>query len=95
MHPNKIMYPFSYPNPFNPFTNITFSINEKSPVQIHIHNISGEKIKEFDLGIIDQGKHTKTWHSKNKNGTQVPSGVYFFVVKTKNKKESGKMILLK
>ncbi len=95
MHPNKIMHPFSYPNPFNPSTNITFSINEKSSVQIHIHNISGEKIKEFDLGIMGQGEHTKTWHSKNKNGTQVPSGVYFFIVKTKNKKESGKMILLR
>ena len=94
-HPNDFLYPFSYPNPFNPSTNIVFSINEKSPVQIHIYSISGEKINEYNLGILDQGKHTKSWHSKNKNGAPVPSGVYIFFVETKNKKESGKMILLR
>ena len=92
---NNFLYPFSYPNPFNPSANIVFSTNERSPVQISIFNISGEKITEFDLGIKNQGEHTHAWHSRNKDGAQVPTGVYFFIIKTNSKKESGKMILLR
>ena len=32
-----------YPNPFNPTTTISFSIKEKTPVELIIYNILGQK----------------------------------------------------
>jgi len=93
--PDKITLFQNYPNPFNPETSIGFSIANSNKVQIAIYNILGEKIKTLVNRTFTQGIHSAKWDGANAQGHQVPSGVYFYRMKTGNNIEVKKMMLVR
>ncbi len=84
-----IIYP-AYPNPFNNSTIISFKLPEKSQVKINVFNIVGEEVKILVNSEMQPGLHKIRW-----NADEVPSGVYFYAIETKNFVETRKLILLK
>jgi len=87
----------NYPNPFNPTTTIGFGIPEKGNVKLSIFNILGEEIK-----ILLYEEKEAGYNSIDFNGSDLPSGVYFYQLKAGPSTSSGqvfidtkKMILLK
>jgi hypothetical protein len=70
-----VLYP-NYPNPFNPSTNIKFSIMKAANTQLTIYNLLGEKIKELINGYFLQGTYSVEWNGTNDDLQTVPSGVY-------------------
>ncbi|MBI9032630.1 T9SS type A sorting domain-containing protein [bacterium] len=84
-----------YPNPFNPTTTIRYSLEVNSPVTIDIYNIKGQLVKTFDLGIQAQGFHQVVWQGDNNTGNDLPSGIYFSKMKTQDKVDIKKVMLLK
>lgn len=85
----------NYPNPFNPTTNISFSISNDSPVRLDIYNVKGQLINTLVNQELRKGNHTIQWDGKDKNNKPVSSGVYFSRIKTNDFTESKKMLLLK
>ncbi len=85
----------NYPNPFNPTTQITYSLAKAGNVNLTIFNAMGQKV----VTLIDQsmpaGQHNVTWDGKNYNGQSVAGGVYFCQIKSKNFIQNRKMLLLK
>jgi hypothetical protein len=67
----------SYPNPFNPSTNISFALPEESKVSLKIYNITGQLLKSFE-NFYPAGTHTITWDGTNEKDETVASGVYFY-----------------
>ena len=61
-----------YPNPFNPITNITYDIPEKSFISIVVYDLAGRKVDELVSGLAQSGRYNITW-----NAEQFSSGVYF------------------
>ena len=95
--PNKIELHGNYPNPFNPGTNIKYSIPFTGEVQISIYNILGQEIENFNLGKKSAGLHTYEF-----KGNLLSSGIYFYRFELKNSNKSdiltsstAKMILIK
>jgi photosystem II stability/assembly factor-like uncharacterized protein len=80
----------NYPNPFNPTTTIGFGIIEKGNVRLSILNILGEEIR-----ILLNEEKEAGYHLINFNGSDLPSGVYFYQLKASNFSETKKMILLR
>ena len=86
----------NYPNPFNPNTNISFSIPEDSKVIISIYNIKGQKVKTLTDSKFERGIHKLIWDSKDSNGKSVSSGIYFYKLDVNGKSKAvRKMLLLK
>jgi len=86
----------NYPNPFNPSTNISFSVPKTDEVDIAIYNIKGQKVKTVLRDRILAGTHTIAWDGNDSNGKNVASGVYFCKLKIGNLKSiTNKMLLLK
>ncbi|MCD4651373.1 MAG: T9SS type A sorting domain-containing protein, partial [Candidatus Cloacimonetes bacterium] len=83
----------NYPNPFNPVTQIEYSIKSAENAVIDIYNIAGQKVRSFDN--LEAGIHSITWNGISDTGTEVTSGVYFYRLKTSEKTETRKMLLLK
>ena len=85
----------NFPNPFNPETNISFSIGETSRVTLQIYNSLGEKI----LTIVDKnllpGKYNYSWYGSDQNGKMVSSGVYYYRIIAGNFIETKKMLFIK
>lgn len=85
----------NYPNPFNPVTNISFSIPEDSKVELSIYNVKGQKVRTLVNNKIDKGIYQITWNSKDDSGKTAASGIYFYKLKTSKKEIMKKMLLLK
>ena len=85
----------NYPNPFNPETEISFSLLERTQVSLVIYNILGEKVKTLVSGEMDAGTHTIHWNGRNEAGNSVASGIYFYRLKAEDFDQTMKMVLMK
>ncbi len=85
----------NYPNPFNPTTNITYSIKDAGNVTLGIYNLKGQLVKTLVNEVIETGKHTATWNGTDNTNKPVSSGVYFYKLKSGSYTSTRKMILLK
>ena len=85
----------NFPNPFNPTTNIEFSIPEKSFVSLKIYDMNGKLVRRLSNGTKNQGRYLATWDAKNEFGFKVASGVYFYKLQTSNNVVTKKMLLMK
>lgn len=92
---NKVtLYP-NYPNPFNPFTIISFSIPEDTKVNLKVYNIKGQVVKTLLKEQIESGEHRITWNGKDDNKKPVASGIYFYKISAGKETKVKKMLLLK
>ena len=85
----------NYPNPFNPQTNINFTLNTDSYVDLIIYNLKGQKVKYLADSNLEAGSHTYIWDGTNSQNKKVASGVYFYRLKTDKYSSTHKMLLLK
>lgn len=86
----------NYPNPFNPSTNIRFSIPQRSGVKIRVFNSLGEEIITLlNNNTLERGVHLIAWNGVDKNNLSVPSGVYFITMEAKYFRKTIKSVLIK
>ena len=85
----------NYPNPFNPSTTIDFQIPKRELVDIIIYNILGQEITRLKSEYLNPGTYSVDWRGKDKSGIPVSSGIYIYVLKTKQKFLSKRMTLIK
>ncbi|KAA3603935.1 MAG: T9SS C-terminal target domain-containing protein [Calditrichaeota bacterium] len=80
----------NFPNPFNPTTEINFSLPNETKVTIDIYNVLGQKVLTLLDRKIKQGSHSITFDAKN-----LSSGAYFYRLTTDDFVQTKKMLLLK
>jgi hypothetical protein len=85
----------NYPNPFNPNTEITYSLPQDAKVNLTIYNLLGEKVKTLADEYQTAGYKTVPWDGTDENGEVVSSGVYFYRLSAGNFTQAKKMILIK
>ena len=81
----------NYPNPFNPTTYISFAVPEESVVEINIFDISGRLVQN----LVNNVKYAQGIYSVKFDGSSLPSGMYYYRLKTKDYIETRKMVLVK
>jgi hypothetical protein len=84
----------NYPNPFNPETTVDFEMPVSGNMSLRIYNLQGQQIKNLFEGKIDGGRHQMVWDGTNDLGARVPSGIYFYVLKTGMISVSRKMVMV-
>ena len=80
----------NFPNPFNPSTTIVYEIQRQSIVTLKVFDMLGSEVTTLFDGYAIAGKHKLKF-----NATNLPSGVYFYQLKTGDFIQTKKMILLK
>ena len=85
----------NYPNPFNPSTNISFSLANPGEVSIQIFNQKGQLVKTLLNSSLPAGNHQLTWNGTDEQGAQVGSGVYFYRMKSGKYSSTRKMVMMK
>ena len=83
------------PNPFNPRTEIRFSLPARQQVSLKIYNVDGRLVRTLVHEPRDAGSHTVVWSGTNDRGGRVASGLYFYRLKTDSGVLTRKMTLLK
>jgi hypothetical protein len=80
----------NFPNPFNPYTIISFSLADKQYVKLKIYDLTGSEIKTLISGEYEPGIYKIEF-----NGSDLSSGVYFYRITAGNFSESKKLQVLK
>ncbi|UCE20139.1 MAG: T9SS type A sorting domain-containing protein [Gemmatimonadota bacterium] len=80
----------NYPNPFNPETTIEYTLPEPSRVRVEVYNLLGQVLEVLVDCEKNAGYHVIKW-----DGSDVPSGVYFYRITTDHFSASKRMVLMK
>ena len=90
--PEQIRLMPNYPNPFNPFTTIHFSVGQLNgaPIELNIYDVKGRLVESLVNKNLGPGEYRMKW-----NGVNQPSGVYFVYLYSVEKTQTTKMMLLK
>lgn len=80
----------NFPNPFNPTTNIQFSVSSREYVQLKVYDILGKEI-----AILVNEEKPAGKYEVNFNASSLASGVYIYKIQAGGFVSSKKMILLK
>lgn len=80
----------NFPNPFNPTTNIRFSIPEQANVKITVYTVLGQEVATLVNQSMEAGVHKINFNASNLN-----SGVYYYRIKTDKFTAVKKMMLVK
>jgi hypothetical protein len=96
--PDKYSLTQNYPNPFNPSTKIKFEIplsrgvpaGRGVSVTIKIYDLLGHEVATLVNQQLKPGTYEVEW-----DGTNYPSGVYFYKLQTESFTETKRMVLIK
>jgi hypothetical protein len=85
----------NYPNPFNPKTEISYTLPEAAQVRVCIYNMLGQKVKTLANEYQAVGRKTISWDGTDEHGNRAASGIYFYRIKAGEFEDTKKMILMK
>jgi PKD repeat protein len=70
--PGDFVLSGTYPNPFNPATQIKFGVPELARVALTIHNLTGQEVARPFEGDLAAGEYEREWNAEG-----YVSGIYF------------------
>jgi N-acetylneuraminic acid mutarotase len=88
------LYP-NYPNPFNPWTTITYFLPKTEKVTIAVHNLLGQEVSMLVNEEKPAGFYELLWDGRDNSGRLVASGVYYYQLQAGEIKKTKKLLLLK
>jgi len=94
-HENQIiveefLFESAFPNPFNPQTNLRFTLTQNCKTVLKVYNINGKVIDIIEDKFLEAGNYIYTW-----DASPFPTGIYFAELSTKESNFVQKIIYLK
>lgn len=80
----------NFPNPFNPTTEIEFSLSSSGQVRLTVYNLLGQEVATLAAGEMKAGTHAVTF-----DASRLASGVYLYKLTAGNYVSTKKMVLMK
>jgi len=88
--PLKYSLENNYPNPFNPTTEITYGLRSGGNVLLAVFDVEGREVAR----LVDTYQDANTYHVVF-NASTLPSGVYFYMLKTAGFTTTKRMVFMK
>jgi len=85
----------NHPNPFNPETNISYTLQETEHVKVSIYNVQGQLIRTLVDETQPAGSYNVRWDGLQENGEKAVSGMYLYRIDAGEQTLTKKMILMK
>ncbi len=83
----------NFPNPFNPSTDIRFSLPEDRIVDLTIYDHRGRVVRTLVQGKLAGGDHAIIWDGRDDQGAPLPSGPYIYRLDVQDRVITRKMLL--
>jgi hypothetical protein len=80
----------NFPNPFNPSTSISFTLQRAGHVRLAVFNLLGQEVAVLLDGVRPEGPHTYEFVN-----VDLPSGIYFYRLQAPGLFETKKMVIAK
>jgi hypothetical protein len=85
----------AFPNPFNPYATISFTLPRHAQVRLSIYDGLGRRVRLITDGPLEPGHHRSVWDGRDDRGRHVASGVYFNELIAGDQVVRGKLVLLR
>ena len=85
----------NFPNPFNPSTEIEYSIPIDAAVKLTVYDLLGRELRVFHQGNKRAGTYKVTWDGKDASGQELRTGVYFYRLEAGHVQLAKKMMLVR
>ncbi|MFH1844160.1 MAG: FlgD immunoglobulin-like domain containing protein [bacterium] len=83
------------PNPFNPATNLEFTLPNDGQVKLAVYDLRGRLVRRLLDEIRTVGTHTVSWNGRDDTGASVAAGTYVFRLQAGDREVTTKGSLLK
>ena len=84
-----------YPNPFNPNTTLSYTLDQTMPVSISVLDIRGLLVKRLvNRSPHSSGTHQIEWQGENRLGVAMASGIYILNIQGSGFSQSVKLVKL-
>lgn len=88
--------PVGVPNPFNPSTEIRFSLGQELPVTVEIYDVAGRLVRRLvQAEVRAQGPHAVTWDGCDDSGRDAASGAYLARIRAGARVASAGLVLVR
>ncbi|MDO9171871.1 MAG: choice-of-anchor X domain-containing protein, partial [bacterium] len=74
--PSRLSLGQNHPNPFNPQTEIAFTVHRAGPASLRVYDLKGGLVRSLHEGRLETGAHAMTWDGRDAGGQLSPAGVY-------------------
>ena len=88
--PKEFFLAQNFPNPFNPSTNISFSVPSKSFISLKVFDVLGREVATIVSEEMSAGRYSRQW-----NAEKLSNGIYFYRLHSGTFTETKKLVLLK
>ena len=85
----------NFPNPFNPRTQVRFTLAEPGEIRLFIYDVRGSRVKRLADGLWPAGSHELRWDGDDDSGEGVASGVYFIRLEMGREVQTSKAVLVR
>jgi hypothetical protein len=83
------------PNPFNPSTEIRFSLADDGPASVRIFDLTGRLVRTLVDETLLEGSYARLWDGRDQSGRQAASGAYYVRLEAAGELATRKIMLLK
>ncbi|HQO08877.1 MAG TPA: FG-GAP-like repeat-containing protein [Clostridiales bacterium] len=88
--PSQFVLSQNYPNPFNPETTIEFTLPKEQNIELSVYNLKGDKLIQLVNSKMEAGVHEVKFKADD-----LSSGVYIYLIRSKEFSAQKKMLLIK
>ncbi len=88
--PDGLFLSQNYPNPFSSSTEIAFTIDQTSSVQLAVYDVTGKQVAQLVDNRLAPGDHVISWQPAH-----LPNGVYFYRLTQGDNLQVRAMLLMK
>ncbi len=85
----------TYPNPFNPETQLVLSLPQRTRVSVKIFDLRGRLVRTLFSGDLEAGTVVLKWQGRDDQGRRISSGVYYALVQAGEKSLTNRLVLIK
>jgi hypothetical protein len=80
----------NFPNPFNPATNIVYTLPRRTYIRLAVFNLLGQEVALIHEGMQEAGIHEVAFRNH-----ELPSGIYFYRIQSPDYVETKKLTILR
>jgi hypothetical protein len=93
--PEAAKLQLNYPNPFNGFTILPYTVRDRQHITLKVINAAGQVVRTLVDGEMEPGAHRAIWEGQDQYFAPVSSGVYFAWLVGENFSQVRKLLFLK
>lgn len=95
--PSRVALHAPHPNPFNPYTTLSFDLPRDAPVSLRIYNAGGRLVRTLLRGAARQAgtRLEERWDGTDDDGRAVASGVYVVLLDALGSKQTRRAVVIR